>query len=378
MPTESNPPVVTSVSPMSDADAMVRATEAAQANILGEQYRHVDAARHDLVPRGIFSPDPRETAPPEPEYQRPVQPEFVTDIPPGPAVVDEVSFWKQKYGASENEKGEWRRRAAEAEAAASQAATVQQQLQSVQQQLALQQQYLQQQSVYSTAQAPQPPARIAVFANKQPDDIVTAADVEDAINRFAYEQVAPYVDSRAGLSYQRAVADAQRRFSGWDVKPQEEAAVAAKFPWLANVPPVERNQFVLEHVKALRAAAPVDQPVVRPTPTVVGTTAQFDAPVARPVQAQPQPQVMLVDPRSVLRRTTHIENAPPAQMATEPQTVLSPEQAMQRDIAAADAAARAEGKPRASAATMKEIMLKYNPTLANRPSDFGPGVLSAL
>jgi hypothetical protein len=358
---------------MSEADAYVRASESAQSNVMGDQYRHMDSARHDLTPRGLFAPDARESVlPAEPEY-RASQSDFVTDIPASPAATDEVTFWKQKYGTSENEKGEWRRRAAEAEESANQSAAVQQQLQSVQQQLALQQQMLQYQGNYGASQAPQQPQRISVFANKQPDDIVTAADVEEAINRFAYEQVAPYVDSRAGLSYQRAVADSQRRFSGWDVRPQEEAAVAAKFPWLSNVPPVERNQFVLEHVKALRAATPVDQPVMRPTPTVVGSTSQFDAPVARTMQAQPQ--TVMVDPRNVLRRTTYIENAPPAQMTMEPQNTLSPDQAMQRDLATADAAARAEGKPRATAATMKSIMLRYNPGLSG-PSDFGSGVLS--
>lgn len=319
--------------------------------LMGEDMRYMDTTRYQAGASG-FSTD---TGTPPVQYEeiRPEQPAYA----PEPAADRD---YRQAYGESQNAMGEWRRMAQE------QAAQVQQ----LQQQLADANARL----VMTQSQAPvayqqaaaATPINLPLFANRAPDDIPTAGELNaafaDAINRFAYGEVLPAIQQAQYIAEQQALSGAQRRFGGWDVTPVEEAEVTNKFGWLRRLPPAERDQFVLEHVRALRGvrnggngAVTTPYPAVRPQVTQV----------PQPQAAAPRP--VLVEPRSVISKQTFVERAAPVS-GTEPQPQLTREQAMAQELAALDAEWRKKGHERAPAYAMKEVLKRHG---VNEFNDWG-------
>lgn len=338
------------------------AQAAFEADAAGEQFRHMDAGRHDMDPRGIESvQEPLQIPAEAPQLEQP------NYAPQG--VDPDAAFWRQRYGQSENEKGDWRRVAQES---LTQVQQLQQQMADLAARVAApppQPAYVPQPQWTPPPQLPNP------LANKSPDDPITVAEQLAYQQWYEQTQVIPALDYREQramqTAYQRAMGDAQRQFGGWDVTPAEEQATRAKFPFIAQLSPSEANKLILETVRLSRAAtANQPAPVTRPQTTVVGHVSG-QAPQVSPPAA---PSPVVVDPSRVMRRATYIESAPPTQIMADPTNTLSPTEAYQRALAAADAEARAKGLNRAPARIQRELLIRHFP---NMPvgGDFGSGTL---
>jgi hypothetical protein len=356
-----------------DLDEFRRAQAATERDIMGEQNRFVESARYDPATRGITSSPEASfadayTPPPTPEQPALVQ-------PPPAAQPGEADYWKQRYGTSENEKGEWRRLAEENSAQVRQLNDAMEDLRA---RVNLQQSAAPQMPYGATQAYPQQqaalPQEFVLIRDRAPDEVLTVADM----NRIAAQEILPgmqQVYARAtNDAYQRALADAQRMIGQWDVTPREEADIRQRFPEIGYLPLPSQNRIIQEHVRLGRAAAAATQPppVSRPQAVAVGHVSQV-APAAGNTQQPPRP--VIVDPASVMRKTTYIESAPPAQSPTEPQVQAAPEVAYQQELAALDAEWRKRGHPRAPASENRKLLLKYGMPEVN---DFSGGTVSGV
>lgn len=308
----------------------------------GREFEYMDSARYDADTRGLSQPDILETSEPEPDltrsqnqeaYVEPVQPEPETD-------------YRRKYGESENEKGEWRRVASEAQ---EQNRLLAQQLAEITNRLT--QPVMQQ-------QPSGPPPRL--FPEKQPGELVTFQEIEQIL----LNEVLPTIEQRSQLAASQAqdlaAASAQKMLPNWDVSPSEEnSAINSLRNEFVNFDnrftATEKNRMVLGKVNSLRSSN--GNNLNRP-------------PVAQAVGRVSNPPV-LVDPNRTMRRATYIESANPVQ--PEPHIPTSRPAQFQAALDALDAEARAKTGGRASAKQMEALFEKFG---YGRVNDWGNGTSS--
>ena len=333
--------------------------QAVTENIMGDQNRFMDSARYDLEPRGITSD--QHVPPAQWEEQTPQeQPAYLEQ----PAAPEAEPNFKQKYGDALNQMGEWRRQAQQAqsdvEALRNQMAELSARVTMGQNASSAAGNYG---APYGMPAPPQQQLQPLDFLPGRPDDYTpTKAELNESLNRFTYGDVLPAIRQAQQIAYQQAVNDVQRRATTWDISPVEEQNIRARFPSIGAMSLPDQNQFILEHAHALRqnAATVAQQQPYRVAPAG-GTQA-------------PQPtRPVVVDPRSVIRKQTYVESAAPASTQPEPTVSLTPQQALQRDLDALDAAWQAKGHERAPATEMKKVLEAHGIKEVN---DFGGQVLT--
>jgi hypothetical protein len=307
-------------------------------DLSGDEFRNMESSRYDGTPRGYSQADQpytEENLPPEP--QQVYQPEPETP----------VENFQQKYGQSENEKGEWRRMALQA----------QEQNQMLANQLAEISNRLTQPAQPQQPQGPPP----RLFPDKQPGELLTFGEMEDIL----INDVLPTIEQRAQLAANQAqdwsTARAQRMQSTWDVSSQEELqALNALRGSISNFDnrftATEQNQMIMNQVQLNRSSQP--NLSVRPTATPVGR-----------VQQPP----VLVDANKLMRKQTYIESSAPAQMQSEPSTTVSVQTRFQQDLDALDAEAQAKTGRKATPSQLKSLLVKYGVSEVN---DWGIGTSS--
>jgi hypothetical protein len=183
------------------------------------------------------------------------------------------------------------------------------------------------------------------------------------------DEILPTMDLRARQAQDAATARVQRLMPQWDVAPQEEQQVVgllrSRFPGLeSRFTATEINSMIQDQVQIQRASRPMGPggpippsatPVMRAVPQAGGAGGY-----------QPAPPIY-VDPNRLVRRTMHIETAPPAQMSAEPTSQLNPAQVVQAELNALE---RQKGA-RLSAVEYRALLIKHGVAVVN---DFGTDV----
>jgi len=316
-----------------------------------EGNRHQPSSRYDLVQRGVAS---------EPMYVPETMPRYEAGSENQEAYLEpeqaqpEPDF-RQKYGQSENEKGEYRRMA---EVERQRADQLTQQIMEINNRL------MSQPVQYQQPMPSGPPPRI--WPNKQPGELMTWEEQE----QVSYEMI-NYVQSQIAQNSLRvkdeAVAEAQKMLPSWDIGPLEEsqaiAGLRGQFQGFdQRFTAVEKNKMIAREVVALRASSASASPAVpvRPIATAIGRVGN-GAPT----------NTVYVNPTSVIRKQTYVESAAPSQVNNEPTEPINRDKAVAAEMAALDAQAKAAGKGRATADQMQAVMDKYFGF--KHVNDWGPG-----
>lgn len=292
--------------------------------------RNMSGGRFDMESRGISTDDPQPFQIDDPhttvlnaDSNTYAQEGFQTPqavAPPKSPQDSEERNWKQLYGQSENEKGEWRRTAEEAQFRAGQ---LEQRLQQLESMVTQQQQ---------TAAPVEPPR----LFEKDPDELPTVAEVEQIMRqRDAYiyqqQQQIQYLAQAHALSLKAAHG----------ITPQVEQEVATKYPWIASLPEGPQR------IEAIRSLMPREQP----------------QPTAPPQRPQPTPQ-QVQQAQNVARRVTYVE---PSHGASPTGEHPSAQQLFEKELAAASQKPFMERRK-----AMQEVFHKYGITEQN---DFRGGMV---
>lgn len=307
--------------------------------------------RFDAEPRGLFS-EPTVWQPEE-QRERLSEPDQVPGQSQAP---DDASHWKQLYGRSENEKGQWRRTAEEALA----------ELQKVRQEIELLRSLGPAPQPTQPASTPQPyGAYVGVtpqpttpipatgterfIQGKEDDDLVQVKDLE----RVLRDLVAPAVATtwqQTQLLTQQAL-QAQRRALG--ITPAVEARLIQAHPWLQYLPEgPAKIDAMAELVQRAREAA---------------SASAGNGQAAGNAPSGPRPQPTSQQAQQVVRRVTYVESAAPSSSA--PAGEQSLDDMIRADMA--EAMKKPYGVERRKA--MEEVFRKYG---IGHINDFGPNVLT--
>ena len=301
--------------------------------LLGEGGEFQEGGRYSSTPTGYGS---------GPEYDRQVYDEGIQEQPPrteealyAPQGAQEGQDFRQLYGRSENEKGQWRRVAEDAMT----------QLEQLKGELALlrnatsttanyppsQQGY----NVVSTPTQQQQPVDYSqmlpatYFPNKQPNDVVEVAEVDQLVRGAIGPAVLQLQQQQQALWAQQIAA--MKASAG--ITPAVEARLVSTHPWLNNVQDGQPRIAAMQSI-IVQASQP-----------------------AQPTQAAPQP---LVNPtQAAARRVTYVESGRP----TSPDGAGKP---LQQIIAEEFAQAKTSAEKRA-------VLMKYG---AQRANEFGSSVLT--
>jgi len=269
-----------------------------------------------------------------------MQPDFGQSAANLEALQRELDTYKQKYGQSENEKGEIRRRQTELEEA----------FQGLMAQYQALQTAPQAQSWNSPSPAQYQPPRYEVpqgdpFATLADDDVVQGKSVKQlgAIFANAFMGLQQQTDQRQ-QALERQLAAQAKVASG--ITPMEEWRLVAKNPWLANLPEANKIAALQSLKKAEQIQAPQQQ-----------------------VQQEVATQAAAAQDR-ILSKTTYIEGSKPS---VPDSTQAALEAGYQRDYARVmslpidpEAAGRGEMY---RAQGLRWLAQKYNMPYAKAPSD---------
>lgn len=343
-----------SVGNVTEADIAEFQRGTSQADILpgmmsGREFEHMDSVRYDGGQRGFNTGEPQvHTQEPvivgNDQMNQPATRIVYNDSPQEPI------NYQQRYGQSENEKGEWRRLAQETGA---QNAALAAQLAEISNRLS-----------QAPQMQPQPQTPIRLFPTRDPNEIVNFGELEQIFR----DEVLPALQVSELRSSDIATARAQRMLPGWDVQPQEETqalqTLRNQFSNFDNrFTATEKNAMLVNQVAVTRTQSGNNvsqRPTAIPVGRVVGTGALANG------------QVQYIDPNRAMRRATYVESSAPTQTMADPTSTTDPRQRFAQELQALDQAALASTGRRATAKQMEQLFTKFG---VPRVNDWGMDTL---
>src|SRR3990172_5624474 len=333
-----------------DIDEFRKGSTPMEVDMFGDQYRNMDSSRYDAVTRGSASePAYISTTAPDPESILAQNQSAYLEPEPTAAEPD----FRQKYGQSENEKGEWRRVANEAQsmnqALLAQLAEITNRLTS-----APQPQYIQ-------PQPTGPPPRI--YPEKAEGELMTWGEFEDRLRNDIVPDIVNRTNAAGQYAADSAAARAQRMLPQWDVTGLEENVAMnvlrqKYYNFDQRFTATEENDMLMTQVALTRARTGTNPGFsTPPTATAVGRVGGNGA--------NPPTAPVMVDPNRVVRRATYIESAAPAQTGAEPSTTNDMRAKFQQELQQLDSSARAKTGRGISAIEMRELLGRYGIQQAN-------------
>lgn len=270
---------------------------------------HMDAGRHDLEQRGMSSGSMDYREYPFNSEDPLTQPHISVEQSSIVSQEKQEDFdYKRAYGNSENEKGQWRKTANDAIS----------ELNKLKMEMDVMRRYTPQVTQTATTSAP-----IKYVDGKEDDDLMYAKDVEEVIHRW----IAPAYQHLAAQTQALAQAQLSTMKSAAGITPTDEMELAAKYPWVANLP--EGHQ----KIEALRTLKQTSQP------------------------SPPQPRYDQVRP--TVNRITYVES----NKHSPSDSTLTPQQLFDREMK--EAMQKPWGAQRRVA--MEEVFRKYG---INHKNDF--------